>query len=116
VPPYYPDTPKVREGLAQWYDNIARMDTEVGALLRQLDEDALRVRDQGVGISTSEFKRIFKRFYRIPGAVATRVKGTGLGLFIVRQIVRAHGGTVSLSSGEGKTVFTVKLPRNGPPA
>jgi arylsulfatase A-like enzyme len=41
VPPYYPDTPKVREGLAQWYDNIAAMDTQVGALLRQLEEDGL---------------------------------------------------------------------------
>ena len=41
VPPYYPDTPKVREGLAQWYDNIAKMDGEVGALLRQLEEDGL---------------------------------------------------------------------------
>ncbi|AHG88240.1 sulfatase [Gemmatirosa kalamazoonensis] len=41
VPPYYPDTPKVREALAQWYDNIAAMDTQVGALLRQLEEDGL---------------------------------------------------------------------------
>jgi N-sulfoglucosamine sulfohydrolase len=41
VPPYYPDTPKVREGLAQWYDNIAAVDSQVGALLRQLEEDGL---------------------------------------------------------------------------
>jgi N-sulfoglucosamine sulfohydrolase len=41
VPPYYPDTPKVREGLAQWYDNIATMDTEVGAILKRLEEDGL---------------------------------------------------------------------------
>ena len=41
MPPYYPDTPKVREGLAQWYDNIAKMDGEVGELLRQLEEDGL---------------------------------------------------------------------------
>jgi arylsulfatase A-like enzyme len=41
VPPYYPDTPKVREALAQWYDNIATMDGEVGTLLRQLEEDGL---------------------------------------------------------------------------
>jgi len=47
VPPYYPDTPKVREGLAQWYDNIAKMDGEVGALLRQLEEDGMIARGQG---------------------------------------------------------------------
>ncbi|MBW3629252.1 MAG: sulfatase-like hydrolase/transferase [Gemmatimonadetes bacterium] len=41
VPPYYPDTPKVREALAHWYDNIAAMDTRVGEILRQLEEDGL---------------------------------------------------------------------------
>jgi len=46
----------------------------------------VRVRDQGVGISAGELKRIFGRFYRIPGSIARRVKGTGLGLFIVRSV------------------------------
>jgi signal transduction histidine kinase len=72
----------------------------------------LRVRDNGVGISDTELKRIFKRFYRIPGAMATRVKGTGLGLFIVRSVVARHGGKVFAASdgpGQGST-FTVKLP------
>jgi N-sulfoglucosamine sulfohydrolase len=41
VPPYYPDTPVVREALAQWYDNIAAMDERVGEILRQLEEDGL---------------------------------------------------------------------------
>ena len=59
----------------------------------------LRVRDQGIGISPSEQKRIFKRFYRIPGAMATRIKGTGLGLFIVRSVVARHGGKVYAESG-----------------
>jgi signal transduction histidine kinase len=72
----------------------------------------LRVRDQGIGISQSERKRIFKRFYRIPGAMSTRVKGTGLGLFIVRSVVARHGGKVSVESdgpGQGST-FIVQLP------
>ena len=72
----------------------------------------LRVRDQGVGISAPELKRIFKRFYRIPGAVAIRVKGTGLGLFIVRSVIARHGGKVFAESegpGRGST-FTVQLP------
>ena len=57
-------------------------------------------------------QRIFKRFYRIPGAVASRVKGTGLGLFIVRSVIARHGGTVFAESegpGRGST-FTVQLP------
>jgi two-component system sensor histidine kinase SenX3 len=72
----------------------------------------LRVRDQGIGISPSERKRIFRRFYRIPGAMATRTKGTGLGLFIVRSVVARHGGKVFADSegpGAGST-FTVHLP------
>jgi two-component system, OmpR family, sensor histidine kinase SenX3 len=72
----------------------------------------LKVRDHGIGISEDERKRIFKRFYRIPG-VATRHKGTGLGLFIVRSAVKRHQGNVSVTSdgpGRGST-FVVELPR-----
>ena len=72
----------------------------------------LRVRDQGIGISQSERNRIFKRFYRVPGAMSTRVKGTGLGLFIVRSVVARHGGKVFVESdgpGHGST-FIVQLP------
>ena len=75
----------------------------------------LRVRDEGVGIS-GELKRIFKRFYRIPGAVAVRVKGTGLGLFIVRSLITRHGGKVFAEidgPGRGST-FTVQLPLSPP--
>jgi signal transduction histidine kinase len=72
----------------------------------------LRVRDRGVGISAAERKRIFRRFYRVPSVVSSRVKGTGLGLFIVRSVITRHGGSVSVASGgagQGST-FTVSLP------
>jgi two-component system, OmpR family, sensor histidine kinase SenX3 len=73
---------------------------------------ALRVQDQGVGIPARELKRIFKRFYRIPNAMALRVKGTGLGLFIVRSVAERHGGRAfaeSEGSDRGST-FTMELP------
>ena len=76
----------------------------------------LRVRDEGIGISPTEQKRIFKRFYRIPGVMATRIKGTGLGLFIVRSVVARHGGKVYAESGgpgHGST-FVVQLPLVAP--
>ena len=89
-------------------------DVHVSVELEQADPATatLRVRDQGIGISPSERKRIFKRFYRIPGAMSTRVKGTGLGLFIVRSVVARHGGKVFVESdgpGHGST-FIVQLP------
>ncbi|HEU0179991.1 MAG TPA: HAMP domain-containing sensor histidine kinase [Blastocatellia bacterium] len=74
---------------------------------------AVRVTDRGMGVPQGELKRIFKRFYRAPRRVATRVKGAGLGLFIVRSIVGKHGGkTFAESEGEGMgSVFTIELPR-----
>ncbi|MGA9527935.1 MAG: HAMP domain-containing sensor histidine kinase [Terriglobales bacterium] len=73
----------------------------------------LRVRDRGVGIPQNELKRIFKRFYRVRQKGRLRVKGTGLGLFIVRSIARNHGGRVfAESEGAGKgTTVTLELPR-----
>jgi signal transduction histidine kinase len=71
----------------------------------------LSVRDRGFGIPASEHRRIFRKFVRgtIPGG--RPVRGTGLGLALVEQIVRAHGGTVSVESkvGEGST-FSMRLP------
>ena len=82
-------------------------DVHVAVELEQADPAiaTLRVRDRGVGISPSERKRIFKRFYRGPGAMHSRVKGTGLGLFIVRSVVTRHGGKVFVErDGAGQCI------------
>jgi two-component system, OmpR family, sensor histidine kinase SenX3 len=74
---------------------------------------ALRVSDRGIGIPTHELKRIFKRFYRVRGRALANAKGTGLGLFIVKSIARAHGGRVFAESGGTVpgTTITFELPR-----
>lgn len=73
----------------------------------------VRVQDRGVGIPKKQLKRIFNRFYRVHSRGLKPVKGTGLGLYIVRSIARAHGGRVfAQSEGEGRgSTFTLELPR-----
>ncbi|PYT17200.1 MAG: two-component sensor histidine kinase [Acidobacteria bacterium] len=72
----------------------------------------VRVKDEGAGIAKTELKQIFKRFYRAPGPLATRVKGTGLGLFIVRSVAKRHGGRAwAESEGPGRgSTFVLQLP------
>jgi signal transduction histidine kinase len=72
---------------------------------------AIRVRDQGPGIPDSERRRIFRRFVRGSAALSTNAKGSGVGLAMVRHIVAAHGGEITVSSQAGQgSVFTMLLP------
>lgn len=73
----------------------------------------LSVRDQGVGIAQQDLKRIFKRFHRVGSRSLAHIKGTGLGLFIVKSIAKKHGGRAfAESKGEGQgTTVTIELPR-----
>jgi len=91
-----------------------RVDISVQLQIPDEKHVLLRVRDRGVGIPAQQLKRIFKRFYRVPNPAVTHVKGTGLGLFIVRAIARKHGGRVfAESDGEGRgTTVTIELPRS----
>jgi signal transduction histidine kinase len=72
----------------------------------------LTITDTGLGLDSRELTRIFKRFYRAASNDQVKIKGTGLGLFLVRTIARQHGGDIRASSeGLGKgTTFTLKLP------
>ncbi|MEL6657200.1 MAG: ATP-binding protein [Bacteroidota bacterium] len=74
-------------------------------------EVVLEVEDHGIGISNLDKERIFEKFYRVGSEDTRRTKGTGLGLFIVKELVRAHQGHISVSDNEPQgTIFKVTLP------
>ncbi|BBC38402.1 ATPase/histidine kinase/DNA gyrase B/HSP90 domain protein [Streptomyces graminofaciens] len=70
----------------------------------------VRVSDSGPGIPAADQAQVFDRFYRVDKARSRDRGGSGLGLAVVRSLVRAHGGTVELTSEPGETTFTVRLP------
>jgi two-component system, OmpR family, sensor histidine kinase SenX3 len=109
----------LRTAVSNLLDNAIKYSGEkvdVTVNLEPADEKHLKlnIRDRGVGIPSDELKRIFRRFYRVRNRALAKVKGTGLGLFIVRAIAKAHDGRVyAESAGEGKgTTVTLELPRS----
>ena len=91
-----------------------QVDVQVRLELPDEKRVVVSVQDHGVGIPADEMKGIFKRFYRVNHRSLAHVKGTGLGLFIVKSIAKKHGGRVfAESAGEGQgTTVTLELPRS----
>jgi two-component system, OmpR family, phosphate regulon sensor histidine kinase PhoR len=85
--------------------------TVVGCTLEQQDgKMKIRIADQGYGIPDSEKKAVFEKFYRLGSEETRRSTGTGLGLYIVQQVVKAHGGTITVGDNKPQgTVFVVEI-------
>ena len=107
-----------REALARalWnlLDNAVKYSPECRTvwveMSRQSDQISIEVEDQGIGIPIAEQREIFDRFVRGGDSKARRITGTGIGLAMVREIVRAHGGEILLTSEPGRgSRFTVVL-------
>lgn len=82
----------------------------------QEGEVTLEVEDGGIGIAPEHLPRIFEKFYMVDGGIARRVGGTGVGLYLVREIVRLHRGRVDVDSQPGQgSRFAVRLPRQQAP-
>jgi len=112
------DAEELRVAVSNLLDNAVKYSgkgVQISVSVAALDPKkvAVRIEDKGIGIPAAQLKRIFKRFYRVPGRVMARFKGTGLGLFIVSSIIERHGGKVFAESqgpGQGSR-FTIELPR-----
>jgi signal transduction histidine kinase len=115
------DPEELRSAVMNLLDNAVKysgpeIKVEVEVVRTENNRVLVRVHDHGIGMPPEEVKRIFRRFYRIPGAFTQRVKGTGLGLFIVQTAAKRHGGRAFATSagiGHGST-FNFELPAAPP--
>jgi signal transduction histidine kinase len=105
----------VRQALSNLLDNAAKYSGDSRRIVVRLgktqDSVMVAVKDFGIGISSSEQKKIFERFHRVSTGLVHDVKGSGLGLSIVSHVVKAHGGKIRVKSEPGKgSTFTISLP------
>ncbi|OHA69005.1 MAG: hypothetical protein A3A27_02930 [Candidatus Wildermuthbacteria bacterium RIFCSPLOWO2_01_FULL_47_18] len=108
------DKEKMELAIQNLVDNALKYSPAGGRVTISLVYDTkgveVKVRDQGMGIPESEQKRVFEKFFRASNARAKEPEGTGLGLYLAKNIVEAHGGTMSFVSKENEgTTFSFKL-------
>ena len=110
------DQPRLKQVLVNLVENAIKYSPDGGRIEVRLADFADRVRidvsDQGLGIPPSEQSRVFEKFYRLDADMTRGVGGSGLGLYISREIVEQMGGVLSVRSRRGTgSTFTVTLPR-----
>jgi PAS domain S-box-containing protein len=114
-PPVTADPALLEEVLTNLVENAIKYSPGGGRITvlgKSTEKDvSVTVADEGVGISGEDMKHIFERFQRIDRSFVRRVKGVGLGLYICKSIIEAHGGNISVASEEGKgSKFSFTLP------
>ena len=113
----FADPERLQQALGNLIDNAIRC-TEPGGAVHVTawcapEQVGVTVRDTGPGVSAAARAHLFERFYRAPGTEGSRPRGSGLGLAISREIVAAHGGSLSVESERGRgSTFTLALPRS----
>ena len=120
IPPVNVDREAIARSLLNLVNNALKYSKDqkyiAVSLYRSNSSVNLEVRDHGIGISVNEQEKIFEKFYRCGDPLVHNVKGSGLGLSLVRHIARAHGGDVLVESAPEKgSKFTIALPLVPPP-
>ncbi|MDY6835462.1 MAG: ATP-binding protein [Chloroflexota bacterium] len=114
-PPVYADPERIREVLINLVENAIKFSPRGGRITLRGKASAnhisITVADNGIGIPSAHQSLIFDRFYRVEDSSLKSTPGTGLGLYICKNLVEAHGGSLSVYSKEGKgSRFTFRLP------
>lgn len=115
LPPVLLDVEKFRLALSNIVENAIQYTKEGGnvevSILQEEESLVVNVKDTGIGILEQELPRLFTKFFRGTHAVKMKTDGTGLGLFIAKNIVERHGGQIRVESREGEgSTFSVVLP------
>jgi signal transduction histidine kinase len=118
VPIIYADENMITRGITNLVDNAIKYTPNGGKVAVDITKEGnnvvISVKDDGYGISEDNQKKLFQRHSRIHRKEHSKVKGTGLGLFIVRSVAQRHGGDARVHSiiGEG-TTFSIVIPLTG---
>src|SRR5579871_6773625 len=109
------DTGRLEQILLNLLNNAmtyAPQSKQIDVRVRQVENEAeVQVQDYGQGIPQADLPHLFSRFYQAARSDRQTKRGLGLGLYIVRELVTAHNGRISVDSSEGKgTTFTIRLP------
>ena len=115
LPPVSIDRDAMAQAISNLLDNAIKYSRDVKQLSittdRRGSDLSVQIADRGIGIPRAEQAKIFEKFYRVGNGLVHDVKGSGLGLSLVKHIVEAHNGTISVESDPGKgSRFTILLP------
>lgn len=111
----YADPVHLKNMISNLLDNAINYSS--GSVLIEIDAclenefSVIRIKDHGIGIAPDNLEQVFDKFYRVPNGNLHNVKGYGLGLFYVKQMIEKHNGTISVESVQNRgSVFTIKIP------
>ena len=121
LPPVLIDRDAMAQAISNLLDNAIKYSRDVKQLSIKTDRRgsdlSIEIADHGIGIPRAEQAKIFEKFYRVGNGLVHDVKGSGLGLSLVKHIIEAHKGTISVESDVGKgSRFTILLPLAHPAA